>query len=491
MRLAPTKPNHLSLPCILLLFVCLQSVSGQQSTTTQPKSQQELQEEVKQQQVVIDRQGKQLEEQKRLLLEFAKRLEQIEKKQSGELMAGPVTMIPALASSDTVRSPANEAAPEKLDQDNTKANKFLEEGVMPGSIKIPGTDISMKLGGYVKLDFIQDFDGIGNASQFKTDTIPINGTPNADLGGLSTFQAIETRFNVDFRGDTPRGKFRAFFEGDFFGQGNTFRIRHAFGEFGNLLAGQTWTTFMDISARPRSLDYEGPDAEVFVRQAMIRWTQPLSRHWKVAFAVENPGGQFVNSAGLSGSARSHLPDFPAFLRYDSSRGHFQVATLLRQIRFDGTEGSADVTTVGWGVNSTFRLNTTHKNGLMGQFAFGSGIGRYLESMNNQNADAVFRSGNTLKALPARAGVLGYQHHWNSELQSNFAYSIADLTTDASQPATFIKRTQDARMNLIWSPYRLIDFGGEFLWGRRDNRDGSHGDARRFQFSFIYNFNSAQ
>jgi hypothetical protein len=128
---------------------------------------------------------------------------------------------------------------------------------------------------------------------------------------------------------------------------------------------------------------------------------------------------------------------------------------------------------------------------MGQFAFGSGIGRYLESMNAQNADAVFRAGNTLKGLPARAGVLGYQHHWNKELQSNIAYAISDLTSDAGQPPSFINRTQDARVNLIWSPYRLIDFGGEFLWGRRDNRDGSHGDARRFQLSMTYNFNPAQ
>jgi hypothetical protein len=128
---------------------------------------------------------------------------------------------------------------------------------------------------------------------------------------------------------------------------------------------------------------------------------------------------------------------------------------------------------------------------MGQFAFGSGIGRYLESMNAQNADAVFRAGNTLKGLPARAGVLGYQHHWTKELQSNIAYAISDLTSDAGQPPSFINRTQDARVNLIWSPYRLIDFGGEFLWGRRDNRDGSHGDARRFQLSMTYNFNPAQ
>jgi hypothetical protein len=41
------------------------------------------------------------------------------------------------------------------------------------------------------------------------------------------------------------------------------------------------------------------------------------------------------------------------------------------------------------------------------------------------------------------------------------------------------------VNLLWSPYKLVDIGGEVLWGRRDNQDGSHGDNWRFQFTTIY------
>jgi hypothetical protein len=379
---------------------------------------------------------------------------------------------------------ATEPQSEKKEE---KKPHVLEEGVIPGSIKLPGSDLSLKIGGYAKVDFIQDFDPIGNAYQFKTDTIPVPAASGNGQGGQTTIHARETRFNFDVQGKTPKGKVRAFFEGDFYGDGNSFRIRHAYGEFGNLLGGQTWTTFMDISARPRSLDYEGPDAEVFVRQAMLRWTQPLSKHWKFAVAVEQSGSQFAVPSSLTGSARNNAPDVPAFLRYEHGRGHFQVASILRQIRFDGVGASPDVSTTGWGVNSTFRVNTVGKSGVMGSFAFGNGLGRYIESMNAQNVDAVFR-GNELKALPARAAVVGYEQHWNAHWQSNIAYSYASTSSDATQPATTIRMTRDVRGNLIWSPYKMVDIGGELLYGTRENRDGARGTALRLQFSMILYFN---
>lgn len=369
----------------------------------------------------------------------------------------------------------------------SKQPHVLEEGFIPGSIKLPGTDLALKIGGYVKVDFIQDFDPIGNVYQFKTDSIPVSGPTTDTEGGQTTIHARETRFVFDLQGKTPKGKVRAFFEGDFYGDNNTFRIRHAYGEFGNLLGGQTWTTFMDISARPRSLDYEGPDAEIFVRQAMLRWTQPLSPHWKLALAVEQSGSQFATPSGMTGSARNNTPDFPVALTYTKPRGHFQLAGIVRQIRFDGTGASPDASATGLGLNSTFRVNTVGKSGLMGQFAFGNGLGRYIESMSGQNVDAVFR-GNKLKALPARSAVIGYEQHWNAHWQSNFAAAFAGTSSDASQPATTIRQTRDIRGNLIWSPYKMVELGAEVLYGRRENRDGSDGKALRFQFSMIVHFN---
>jgi hypothetical protein len=367
----------------------------------------------------------------------------------------------------------------------SREQKVVEEGLFPASFRIPGTDVSFSIGGYVKVDFIQDFKAMGNVDDFQINSIPAEGTAAAAQSGQTNIHARETRLNFDVRSNSPAGKFRAFVEGDFFGSGNAFRLRHGFGEIGPLLGGQTWTTFMDISARPLTIDFEGPDAEAFVRQALIRFTRPLTPHWTFAIAAEDPAPQFVVPSSLSGTARSNVPDIPGFIRYQRPRGHVQFAGLVRQLRFDSNDDGANASTTGWGVNATASLKTVGKDTLQAQFLIGQGTARYIEAFGGQNVDAVLSTAGELSALRAQGGVVGYTHYWNEAVRSGIAYSTASLESHAALSGATIERTQDFRVNLLVSPYRLVDVGGELLWGRRDNQDGSHGDNWRLQFTTIY------
>jgi hypothetical protein len=382
---------------------------------------------------------------------------------------------------------ADEPTPKKDDHSTAShAKTATEKGIFPKSIPIPGTSASVGFGGYAKVDFIQDFDGIGNRDQFETNTIPVDGTAAADQGGGTTIHARETRFNVDFRAG-EKHKFRAFFEGDFFGTSNAFRMRHAYGEFGRVLGGQTWTTFMDISSRPLTVDHEGPDAEVFVRQAMIRYTRPLSDSWTWAIAVEDPQPKFAIPGGFTGTQRAEIPDVPTYFRYGKERGHVQLAAIYRQIRFDGEAGSPDADTSAFGFNGAFKFTTVGKDELLGQLAWGEGISRYIESFNGQSVDAVL-SASGLDALEALAAVLGYIHHWGPKSKSGISYAWAELDDDPALGPTTIARTEDARVNFVYTPYPLVDYAVELLWGSRENQDGTDGDAVRLQFAVYYRFN---
>jgi hypothetical protein len=368
------------------------------------------------------------------------------------------------------------------------APKVVEEGVFPKSIKIPGTDLSFVIGGYVKVDFIQDFDAIGNAFDFQTNSIAVDGSAAAAQSGRTTIHARETRLNFDLRSEGTGGRhFRVFAEGDFYGDGNAFRMRHAFGEFGGLLGGQTWSTFQDISARPLTVDFEGPDGEVFVRQTMIRLTRRFAEHWTVAVAAENPTGQFAIPSGLAGSARSLMPDIPGFVRYQRGPGHVQVAGLVRQLRFDSTGSTPDASSTGWGVNTTFVLPGGGRNQLLGMFVIGEGVARYIESLAGQNLDAIL-TGNSLATIRSQAGTIGYNVFWTPTLKSGFAYSTASVEGAAGLGDATIDRVQDVRINLFYTPYRLVDVAGEVLWGRRENKNGASGDAWRVQFAVIYRLN---
>ena len=337
-------------------------------------------------------------------------------------------------------------------------------------------------------DFIQELDGIGDRFEFKTNTIPIDGTPEADQEGGTTITARETRFNVDFRSEADGTKLRAFFEADFAGSGNSFRLRHAYAEAGRVLGGQTWTTFMDISARPLTVDFEGPDTELFVRQAMIRYTHPLSENLTWAIAVEDPSPQFVVPAGLDGGPRSEVPDVPTYLRFAFGRGHVQLAAIGRQIRFDGVSGSPNLDEIGWGASGSFRCKIFGQDEIMGQLAHGEGIARYVESLNGQNVDALITPAGALETIPVTAAVIGFIHHWSPALKSGIAYGAADLDTDPLLPAPTIAGTEDARLNLIHSPHPLLEYGVEALWGTRENQDGASGEAWRAHFAITLHFN---
>jgi hypothetical protein len=400
-----------------------------------------------------------------------------------------VVCAPASAQTGGSAAPAAAVGPPAMTEAAAGAQstgqKVVEEGIFPKSIRIPGTDLSLGIGGYVKLDVVQDFSAIGDAFEFRTNTIPATDSAAAAQSGQTTIHARETRINLDLRTDTSDAKFRAFVEGDFYGSGNAFRLRHGFGELGPLLGGQTWTTFMDISARPFTLDFEGPDGEVFVRQAMLRWRSTLGAHWSWAVAVESPTPQFAVPSSLDGAARSNVPDVPAYVRYEQPRGHVQLGLILRQIRFDGGEDVANDSTITAGVNATFSVKTTGSDLLQGQFMIGEGMARYIEALGGQNLDAILTPEARIYGLRTQAGMLAYTHHWREALRSVVAYSTASVDDDPGLPSTAIERTQDVRLNLVWTPFRLVDIGGEILWGRRANQDGSRGDAWRFQFSTIY------
>jgi hypothetical protein len=362
---------------------------------------------------------------------------------------------------------------------------LVEKGIFPKSIKIPGTDASFSIGGYVKVDFIRDFDGISDAYEFKTSAIPVEGTSGADLSGRTTIHARETRINLDLR---AAKRFRAFVEGDFFGDKNAFRMRHAYGEYGRLLGGQTWSTFQDISARPLTVDFEGPDAEIFLRQAMLRWTQPVGKGLKWALAVENPTPDISVPSDATGVVQSNAPDFVTHLRFTGRRGHLQLGALLRKLRFDGEGASPDVSTTGWGVHGSFNVKPFGKDGLHGQIVYGEGIAHYVEAFSGQGSDAVFGEGGDLEALPLTALVIGLTHHWSSTLKSGISYATADLDNSSVQADSAISRVQDFRVNLFYTPYRLVDVACEVLWGSRENKDGRQGEAWRGQFAVIYRFN---
>lgn len=376
-----------------------------------------------------------------------------------------------------------------IEEHRDVTGSFIDKGFFDKSIQIPGTSISFLIGGYAKLDMIMDIDPIGNQNEFQTNTIPVEGTPASLLDGGFNMHVKETRLSLDFRSETPKGLFRAYIEFDLYNPDNTsLRLRHSYGVLGHLLAGHTWTTFMDISSLPVTVDFEHSEGSIFTRQAMIRWEQPISKNWSFGVAVEDPTPQIEIPEDFDGQTKAIIPDFVARTRYEHNGNHIQLAGIVRQLRYDRPKPEEDITEIGWGVNLTGRWKTFGKDDIRGGIAYGQGISRYIAGLGGTNSDAILTPEGDLVVIPSLNYMLGYLHYWTPDIRSGVTFAKTDPDNQQAQSDDDIGKLWAWHINTIWSPWHLVYLGVEFIYGQRVNKDGSKGTANRVQVAFRFNFN---
>jgi len=344
-------------------------------------------------------------------------------------------------------------------------------------IVIDGVGAAMKISGYVKADFIYDFDPIESTDLFDTTTIPTRppeDTPHKN----SRFHARQSRLNFDVRWPSVHGPVRVFVEGDFFSDGNRYRMRHAYGELGEIIVGQTWTTFTDAKSLPNTLDNEGSASSVALRRAQIRWTQPLfNDDLSLALAIEDPRAIVEIPAGVTGDPRTESPDFIARLRFVREWGQFQAAGVTRQIGFQPAGGPVSVKNA-WGFNFTGAILATRKDEVYHQVLFGDGIGSFRGL-----PDAAPVTPNSGKTLGMFGWMVGWTHDWTDQLSSNFTYGEGRVENTPFQPADDLHQNTYFAINLIWNPVERMFVGIEYLYGTRVDKDRDTGKANRVQTSF--------
>jgi hypothetical protein len=369
-----------------------------------------------------------------------------------------------------------------------------------------------ELYGFAQADFIQDFDGRLDPDwddAFRPSKIGIDEQFGSD--GQSSISVKQSRFGV--KGTMPTGSGTAplsfKFEFDLFGTGadagqTTFRLRHAYGEWGPLLAGQTNTLFMDGDVFPNTIDYWGPAGMVFYRNVQLRYTPFKSEDSHFSIAIERPGNDIDSGnlrliegfEDLQVQNDETLPDLTAQYRYGGDWGHLQLAGILRKVGFEVRESSADRwssgSETGWGINVGSSINTIGSDKILLQFVYGEGIASYMNDGGMDLAPSATFGEDAVtdveaEAIPLTGIVAYYDHYWTPKWSSSIGYSYTEVdNTNFQAPETFNKG-EYASVNLLHFPGENLMLGGEFLYGRRTNNDGADGDDMRFQFTVKYNF----
>jgi hypothetical protein len=107
---------------------------------------------------------------------------------------------------------------------------LYSEPEFKGDLVIFGDNVALKVGGFAKADFIYDFDPIDSQDSFVTASIPVDAPPRTNFRA----HARQSRLNLDARWPTQDRIVKIYMEGDFFGTGEQFRLRHAYGQIESL-----------------------------------------------------------------------------------------------------------------------------------------------------------------------------------------------------------------------------------------------------------------
>lgn len=341
------------------------------------------------------------------------------------------------------------------------------------------------------------YSGANNGSNFNYTSIAVDGEHRGD--GNIDMNAYRSRFGFTTSTPTALGPFTTKIEGDFFGGSGTFRIRQAYGEWDNILAGQTWINFGSFLGAMPVINFVGmPGGPRAHRQTQFRYS------WgNFHAALENPkdrGGTLAaidSSHGVTTStAKSRLPDLT--LRYEDDKGDFNYAVsgLLRSLEYDAqgfekrTDNWSDDKALGWGLGLSAAWNATDKLTLHGAFTTGTGVGGYVNGSPLNTPAYVSTKGNletidetgftvsgTYKIGPGKIG-LGY---------GQVKLDLDDAKKDKAYTGTLYDASSSVFLNYIWSPLKNITYGVETGYHTVDKATGESGDEMTLEGMIMYSF----
>ena len=378
------------------------------------------------------------------------------------------------------------------------AEKPVRAGEVPGSWLIPGTLTSLRIDGFIRAHVIYDLGPRPTSSGGDVASVRraiLEGEPEYENRGDIRIAGRDARFNIASYTPTRFGRMHTFIQGDFKGDPDdkasrattnrtAFTLRHAYGELGSFLFGQTYSAYLDNSVFPDKVDATGPVGRTMIRQGQIRYTRHIDDEREFVAALENPRGDFFEAD--DNNLHDAWPDLTVHYRRETDRWLYQFSGMLRRIGIKDPLIGADDSVTGWGLNHSgmFHLPGS-RDRVTWYLNFGDGLGRYLEG--GADLGASIEPDGTLDTQFAYGGFVTYKHWWTRTLQSNLDFGISAFDLNPREDAEANERLLSSHVNLIWTPLSMLELGVEYVWGHRRVHDGREGYISRLQFNTIFSF----
>ncbi len=411
-------------------------------------------------------------------------------------------------------------------------------GDFPRSIKLPGTNTSFSVSGYIKAEAMITDDavpaGLTNSSLFGG-VAALDGSTADDRGWDTRLTAYQTRFRIQTRTPSDLGEVKTYIETDFRGHlssftsdptnAHTLRLRHAYGTLGNFLAGQTWDAGFMLFATADTIDFNGPRGVMVTpaaRTPQFRYTIPFSGgSFKIALhdnfmGVIGNAGALTPAGAALGAGIETLPELVANVTFGGSWGTAGLSGWLEHVDTDcgGAAGCVDESDVGWMLGVGARVPTWGRDSLAAMVGYGEGMSASYSGGGGGSVDFIWDpfTGDFEEVETIQFSV-HYEHWWQDNLRSTAAYGLNANDNDCSPfvgpgvactlaasaaAAGFLGLTETAQsvhVNLIWTAVKGVDFGIEwsYFWtdfeGDTDGAGplGNESDINRIQLMAKFSF----
>ena len=134
---------------------------------------------------------------------------------------------------------------------------------------------------------------------------------------------------------------------------------------------------------------------------------------------------------------------------------------------------------GVGVGGSYKL--TDKDVLMGQYTLVDGD---IDQLYGSNGYAIDSETGKITFGKNQGLVLGYTRTFNEQLRGSVVFGMNRGKTAA---AVDNKTLGQLFANLIYSPIKNVELGGELIYGQRKTFDGDKGTLSRFDLKGRYSF----
>ena len=356
---------------------------------------------------------------------------------------------------------------------------IVTAGEFAGSIRIPGSDASVRLGGFVRAESSYDFDSLGFQDTVSVRRIPLDGSAD-DNATQTRFHVRNSRMNLDYRRNTDLGEIRTFVEWDLFGVNGAelisnyeLRLRHAAAGIGNFYFGQWWSQFDDVTTTPEGADYGGPLGAPVLRNPGVRWSGSLTDNWRIGFGVENPGGDLAGPDEFLAS--DSVPDITSYIRYGQSWGHLRLAGLVRRLESDVDEEFVSALNLSGRVTLPYG---ERRDNVSFAVQAGEGFTHYYSTFAGVGLNGVVDSDGQVEATGVAAGFFAFQHWWNARWRSTVQASFMELDSPAASAASAFDNGRYYSGNVFWTPLDGVTLGLDLIYAERETVAGETGDGVR-------------